>query len=138
MAEEDLIYGKNRHMFGGIEPSNMITFRAISSYDVDSASARIKIIAELPHETIIEGQTLCTVAGAVIRKKIGSYPKDEFDGELLANISEDSEILDSDVLLNNTYYYAAFPYTEQGVYNRSRKTEHLPKPRLIYISLDMI
>ena len=57
MAEEDLIYGKNRHMFGGIEPSNMISFRAISSYDVDSASARIKIIAELPHETVIECQT---------------------------------------------------------------------------------
>lgn len=127
MAEEDLIYGKNRHMFGGIEPSNMITFRAISSYDVDSASARIKIIAELPHETIIEGQTLCTVAGAVIRKKVGSYPKDEFDGELLANISEDSEILDVDVSLNDTYYYAAFPYTEQGVYNRSKKNRAFAK-----------
>ena len=23
MAEEDLIFGKNRHFFGGIEPSNM-------------------------------------------------------------------------------------------------------------------
>lgn len=127
MAEEDLIYGKNRHMFGGIEPSNMISFRAISSYDVDSASARIKIIAELPHETVIEGQTLCTVAGAVIRKKAGSYPKDEFDGELLANITEDGEILDTDVSLNNTYYYAAFPYTEQGVYNRSKKNRAFAK-----------
>ena len=27
MAEEDLIFGKNRHFFGGIEPSNMLAFR---------------------------------------------------------------------------------------------------------------
>ena len=26
MAEEDLIFGKNRHFFGGIEPSNMLVF----------------------------------------------------------------------------------------------------------------
>ena len=28
MAEEDLIFGKNRHFFGGIEPSNMQNFTA--------------------------------------------------------------------------------------------------------------
>lgn len=28
MAEEDLIFGKNRHFFGGIEPSNMRKFTA--------------------------------------------------------------------------------------------------------------
>ena len=26
MAEEDLIFGKNRHFVGGIEPSNMLAF----------------------------------------------------------------------------------------------------------------
>lgn len=29
MAEEDLIFGKNRHFFGGIEPSNMQNFTAV-------------------------------------------------------------------------------------------------------------
>ena len=29
MAEEDLIFGKNRHFFGGIEPSNMLTFTVL-------------------------------------------------------------------------------------------------------------
>lgn len=127
MAEEDLIYGKNRHMFGGIEPSNMLGFRALSSYDVDTSSPRIKIIAELPKDTVIENQTLCTIAGAVIRKKAGSYPKDEFDGTLLATLTEDGEILDTDVTLGETYYYAAFPYTEQGVYNRSKKNRAFAK-----------
>ena len=120
MAEEDLIYGKNRHMFGGIEPSNMLGFKAISSYDVATSKARIKIIAELPNDTVINNQTLCTVSGAIIRKKAGSYPKDEFDGTLIADIKENTEIYDTDVVIGTTYYYAAFPYTSQGVYNRNK------------------
>lgn len=127
MAEEDLIYGKNRHLFGGIEPSNMISFNAVSSYQVSSGKARIKIIAELPKETTINGQTLCTIAGAIIRKKEDSYPKDEFDGALLATLTEDGSVNDDDVTIGKTYYYAAFPYTEQGVYNRSKKNRAVAK-----------
>lgn len=121
MAEEDLIYGKNRHLFGGIEPSNMITFKAVSSYQASTSKARIKLICELPTETIVDGQTLCTIAGAVIRKKSSGYPTDEFDGTLIATLTEDGSVDDDDVTIGTTYYYAAFPYTEQGVYNRSKK-----------------
>lgn len=117
MAEEDLIFGKNRHFFGGIEPSNMIEFSA--SYDATGTVSRAKVIAKLPADTVIDGQTLCSVAGAVIRKQVGAYPKDEFDGILVKNISADETFFDEDVEIGNTYYYAAFPYTTQGVYNRN-------------------
>ena len=127
MAEEDLLYGKNRHFFGGIEPSHMISFKAVSSYQASTKKARIKIIAELPKETTINGQALCTIAGAIIRKKEGSYPKDEFDGTLLATLTEDGFVNDDNVTIGKTYYYAAFPYTEQGVYNRSKKNRAMAK-----------
>ena len=117
MAEEDLIFGKNRHFFGGIEPSNMIEFSA--NYDATGTVSRAKIVAKLPTDTMINGQTLCSVAGAVIRKKVGAYPKDEFDGILVKNISDDETFFDDDVDIGNTYYYAAFPFTTQGVYNRN-------------------
>ena len=117
MAEEDLIFGKNRHFFGGIEPSNMIEFSA--SYDATGTVSRAKIIAKLPADTTINGQTLCSVAGAVIRRQVGAYPKDEFDGVLVKNISADETFYDEDVEIDQTYYYAAFPYTTQGVYNRN-------------------
>ena len=117
MAEEDLIFGKNRHFFGGIEPSNMIEFTV--SYDVEDTVRRSKVVAKLPADTTINGQTLCSVAGAVIRKKVGTYPKDEFDGILVKNISTDETFYDENVEVGNTYYYAAFPYTTQGVYNRN-------------------
>ena len=60
MAEEDLIFGKNRHFFGGIEPSNMQNFTAVIEGE------HVKITAQLPADTVINGQTLCTVEGAVI------------------------------------------------------------------------
>ena len=80
MAEEDLIFGKNRHFFGGIEPSNMQNFTAAIEGE------HVKITAQLPADTVINGQTLCTVEGAVIRRNTTDYPKDEFDGEEVAII----------------------------------------------------
>lgn len=120
MAEEDLIFGKNRHFFGGIEPSNMLNFQAALNYIKSTDTARIKLTAKLPLDTVVAGQTLCTVAGAVIRRSTDGYPEDEFSGDLIANITEDSTFYDLDVEIGQTYYYAAFPYTKQGVYNRNK------------------
>ena len=63
MAEEDLIFGKNRHFFGGIEPSNMLAF------SVAVESGVVKVTATLPNDTVVNNQTLCTVEGAIIRRK---------------------------------------------------------------------
>lgn len=114
MAEEDLIFGKNRHMFGGIEPSNMLTFSIISK------TGSIKLLAVLPNDTIINDQVLCTVAGAVIRRRTDVCPVDEFDGDFVADIKASGAVTDSTANLSKTYYYAAFPYTTQGVYNRGK------------------
>ena len=114
MAEEDLIFGKNRHFFGGIEPSNMLEFSATMG-----GNGKVRITANLPKDTVVDGQTLCTVGGAVIRKRIDNYPVDEFDGEEVANVTADGTISDTNTTENGTYYYSAFPYTKQGVYNRN-------------------
>lgn len=114
MAEEDLIFGKNRHFFGGIEPSNMLAF------SVAVESGVVKVTATLPNDTVVNNQTLCTVEGAIIRRKTADYPKDEFDGDLVANIKTSTAFVDSGASTTGTYYYAAFPYTTQGVYNRNK------------------
>lgn len=112
MAEEDLIFGKNRHLFGGIEPSNMIRFTAGSRYE------GVKLSCILPKNTIVNGQSLCTVAGAIIRRSETGYPDNEFSGVLVADIKENCAFIDTNVKIGKTYYYSAFPYTRQGVYNR--------------------
>lgn len=114
MAEEDLIFGKNRHFFGGIEPSNMLAFSVAAEDGV------VRVTATLPNDTVVNEQTLCTVAGAVIRRKTTDFPKDEFDGDLVADIETSTTLVDSTASATGTYYYAAFPYTTQGVYNRNK------------------
>lgn len=120
MAEEDLIFGKNRHFFGGIEPSHMSVFKA-SQYIDDNNNPCMRIKATLPSDTVFSNQTLCTVAGAVIRRRTDRYPENEFDGDFIADISNNCVIMDNNVEYNKTYYYSAFPYSKQGVYNRSSK-----------------
>ena len=114
MAEEDLIFGKNRHFFGGIEPSNMQSFDAVVE------DGHVKIIVQLPADTVINGQTLCTVEGAVIRRSTANYPKDEFDGDEVAVIKTSTTFVDSEASATGAYYYSAFPFTTQGVYNRNK------------------
>ncbi len=129
MAEEDLIYGKNRHLFGGIEPSNMIAFNGSVQNGV------IKITATLPEDTIIDRQLLCSVGGAIIRRKDSGYPKDEFDGDLVADIKASTVLSDASASATGTYYYAAFPYSAQGVYNRSKANRMVinePEPMKVF------
>ena len=114
MAEEDLIFGKNRHFFGGIEPANM------KQFSVEIINGLVQLTSVLPDDTVIDGQTLCTIAGAVIRRKLNGFPKDEFDGDFVADITESMVYIDRTISSTDHYYYAAFPYTTQGVYSRSK------------------
>lgn len=115
MAEEDVIFGKLRHLYGGIEPANMNRFEARV---VDN---HIQLICELPADTMIDGTILCSVKGAVIRRKKDWYPENEFDGDLIFDIKNDGTYTDLTAVEEefNSYYYAAFPYSTQGVFNRS-------------------
>lgn len=116
MPEEDLLFAKNRHFFGGLAPSNMRQFNAY----IDKTAKKVRIDAQLPFDTIINNQTLCTVAGAIIRRKTTSFPIDEFDGDLVATINQDISFIDEDTDSAGVYFYSAFPFTTQGVYNRNK------------------
>ena len=120
MAEEDLLFGKNRHLFGGIEPSNMLCFLVSSAYNMANRTAMVQLSCTLPADTIINGQTLCTVAGAVIRRRTTGYPATEFDGDLVTTVTANGVTYDTNVVIGTTYYYSAFPFTTQGVYNRNK------------------
>lgn len=141
MAEEDIIFGKNRHFFGGIEPSNV---RYIGLFPRDASTMKCRLTIQLPYDTIVDGQTLCTVEGAIIRRKLGSPPVDEFDGEFVYDVKSSTtyesfapsdmvhlwmvqrdgtiylDVLDEELYTSGEKrYYKAFPYSAQGVYNRS-------------------
>ena len=52
MAEEDLIFGKNRHFFGGIEPSNMKVFNVTIPGGIYGKLGP-SVVATLPDDTVV-------------------------------------------------------------------------------------
>lgn len=120
--ESAIIFGKNRHLYGGLEPSNMVSF------NVNESAGVLKISCQLPEDTYIDGQLLCTVAGAVIRSKTDGYPKDEFDGDLVSDVTASCVFEDPFNSTDSIVYYAAFPYSDQVVYNRSELNRTLYDP----------
>jgi hypothetical protein len=124
MSVDDLMWAKNiMHMFGGVEPSCMKKFVVSPSYDLVNNVVRNKITYELPDNTVIENQEVCSVSGAIIRRSTTGFPQTEMEGTSIAVIKASDgysgTVNDSDVVVGTTYYYSAFPYSTNGVYNRS-------------------
>ena len=79
-----------------------------------------------PNDTIIDKQYLCTWAGTKIVRKAGGYPANEDDGTVIVDNTVKNQYLDtgyedSDIEAGTTYYYRAFPYSVNGVYNYDTK-----------------
>ncbi len=123
MAIEDIIWAKNRHMFGGMAPSNMTHISVERPHAIDRTAVSIR--GEIPSDTVINGKTVCTVGGVVVRKKADGYPEDEFDGTLVndidnVSISETTFWFYDYIPADQQMYYAFFPYSKMGVYNRNK------------------
>ena len=121
MAIEDIIWAKNRHMFGGIEPNEVQDFSArIIVKDNDTNIIRMMIT--LPDDTVVNGQTLCSVSGVIVRGSLDDYPKDELSGIDFGDYSENGEHdKEWDIDGRHTLYLSVFAYSDQGVVNRNAK-----------------
>lgn len=103
----------------GFLPKNMRKFHAIQS-SIDT----INITFLEPTNTVIEDQILLAVKGVAVLMKEGSYPKHHKDGTLIADNTilgkyESTPLVVENMEMEHTYYFAAFPYSENGVYNES-------------------
>lgn len=103
----------------GFLPKNMRKFHAIQS-----STDTVNITFLEPTDTVIENQILLSVKGVAVLMKEGSYPKHHKDGVLLIDNTElgayeKTPIVVENMEMEHTYYFAAFPYSENGVYNES-------------------
>lgn len=87
---------------------------------------------------------LATTKGVMVRYKDGSYPTNKTDGEL-AFIDEDLFTVDTNgnrvakakthlvvgLTKNHTYFFSAFPYTQQGAHNERLGTGNVAKTRWV-------
>ena len=106
----------------GIRPQAMKSI--YGTYDI--ALGKYKLKFEEPSDTVVEGQTLCTVEKVIIVKKKDSEPSSVIDGTIVATISSEDfgthvdTFLIDDALspeIGDIYYYKAFPLSDGGLYN---------------------
>ncbi len=98
----------------------------------DMALEKYKLKWLEPEDTIIDGQVACVVEKVIIRRKLGSVPADENDGDLVVEIKKkqfgtykDVYFIDNELTpnLGDKYYYKAFPVSTTGFYNSSPLNE---------------
>ena len=99
-------------------------------YDKDLQKYKLKF--EEPDDTVIDGQVACIVEKVIIRRKLGSAPADETDGDLVVEVKRNefglykNDFYVDTALSANTddvYYYKAFPMSTTGFYNTSTLNE---------------
>ena len=105
-------------------PHAMQSFIGVCDVDTNT----IKLKWREPENTVIDNQLACYVEGVKIVRKEGSEPTSESDGTLIIDIKHkdfgryaNQWFVDDDssLLLNHTYYYRAFPYSDFGLVSYS-------------------
>ena len=106
--------------------------KMLGCYDTEINKYKLKF--EEPDDTVIDGQAFCIVEKVVIRRKLGSVPANENDGDLVTEIKrsefgtyKDKYYVDTALTANidDVYYYKAFPMSTTGFYNTSNLNETL-------------
>ena len=99
-------------------------------YDTDLGKYKLKF--EEPDDTVIDGQVACVVEKVIIRRKLGSVPISETDGDLVLEVKrKDFGTYKNEYFVDNTlspsigdiYYYKAFPMSTTGFYNTNPANE---------------
>lgn len=106
--------------------------RMLGTYDTDIRKYKLKF--EEPADTIIDGQAACIVDKVIIRRKLGSVPVDENDGNLVVEIKrsefglyKNNWYVDNALtpVSGDVYYYKAFPMSTTGFCNAATVNETL-------------
>lgn len=109
-------------------PQPMVSI--VGVYDTELSKYKLKW--EEPADTIIDGQVACVVDKVIIRRKLGSAPADETDGDLVVEVKrnefglyKNNFYVDTTLSANidDVYYYKAFPVSTTGFYNASTLNE---------------
>ena len=103
----------------GLVPKNMDKFEIFLDPD-----RKVSLLLSAS-DTVIDGKTLCTVKNVIVKRKTGSYPKNEKDGDTVVILSHDelssyadSPFIDEAADYGRDYFYQAFLVSDGNAVNR--------------------
>lgn len=101
----------------GQAPNNM---RAFTAFSVSKTEIGLKFLE--PEDSYSDGNLICSVGGVMIRMSETGYPMNTSEGELVIDNKElgkyeTEEFVVGGLVEGKTYYFSAFPYSTQGVFN---------------------
>ena len=104
----------------GQAPNNM---RAFTAFSVSKTSVGLKFLEPADSYDSV-GNLLCSVGGVMVRMSETDYPASPSDGTLVVDNKvlgkyETTEFVVNSLVEGRKYYFSAFPYSTQGVYNLS-------------------
>lgn len=104
----------------GQSPNNM---RAFTAFAMSKTSIGLKFL-EPADSYDSAGNLVCSVGGVMIRKSTNGFPASVSDGELVIDNTslgayENTPFEVTGLTAGQVYYFAAFPYSAQGVFNLS-------------------
>lgn len=109
----------------GRSPNNMRAFNAVP---LSQTSIGLNFI-EPNDSTDSDENVICTVSGVMIRVSTESYPQNTSEGLLVIDNKEPGKYEKTNFVVDGlihgtTYYFTAFPYSTQKVYNLSHSSEN--------------
>ena len=113
-----------------------ISPKATVNPSITSGNAKCIITWGDPEDAIADGIILSTWKGTKLVMKESGYPENENDGTVLVDNTIKDAYKTSGYVLNNltngnTYYFALFPYSTDGIYNYQSSNRLLGKPSLV-------
>src|SRR5690625_3946579 len=94
----------------------------VENFAIDSVdNGIVRLNWKDPDDVIVDGITITSWEGTQIRRKLGNYPVNEKDGELVINSKvrnqhETTSFEDVGLINGTQYFYMAFPYTDKNVF----------------------
>lgn len=103
----------------GQAPNNM---RAFTAFPLSATSLGLRFLE--PEDSYADGNLICSVKGVMIRMSTTAYPTNINEGTLVVDNQnlgayETEPFVIENLTEGTAYYFSAFPYSVQGVYNLS-------------------
>lgn len=109
----------------------------VSNFEASAGNGEVALTWTDPLDVTLDGATLSAWGGTKVLRKTGSYPANENDGVLVVdsgvrNQYESSGFVDTGLTNDTIYYYSAFPYTTEEVFDQKSDAEAIPKSSVVY------